>query len=47
MSKGKGLDLGVIMHVQRIPEETSQELTEGRAKYVFVLTAKKRGFDIF
>lgn len=40
MSKGKGLDLGVIVHVRRIPEETSQELTGEDTKYVFVLTAK-------
>lgn len=31
---------GVIMQVLRIPEETSQELTGERTKYVFVLTAK-------
>lgn len=28
MSKGKGLDLGVIVHVLRIPEEASQELSK-------------------
>ena len=27
MSKAEGLDLGVSVRVQRIPEETSQELT--------------------
>lgn len=40
MSKGRGLDLGVIVNVLRIPEETSQELTGERIKYVFVLTVK-------
>lgn len=40
MSKGKGLDLGAIVHVLRIPEEASQELTRKRTHYVFALTVK-------
>lgn len=43
MSKGKGLDVGGVMHFQGIPEETSQDPTGDRTKYVFVLTAKPRG----
>lgn len=40
MSKAEGLDRGVVVHVLRIPEEASQELTGEGAKYAIVLTAK-------
>lgn len=44
MSEGKkGLDLGIIVRVLRIPEGASPELTGEGTKYVFVLTAKKPG----
>lgn len=36
---GEGQDRGVARRLQRIPEEASQELTEGR-KYVFALRAE-------
>lgn len=45
MLKGKGAGLeGFIMNLQKIPEKTSQELTEARVKYVLQLTAKQRRF---
>lgn len=40
MSQVKGLDLGVIVDVLRIPEEASQELTGDRTKYVFAFKVK-------
>lgn len=42
MSKGKGLDLGVIVHVRRIPEETSQELTGEGHKVCVCVDSKAR-----
>lgn len=42
MSKAKGLDQGVVVHVLRIPEEASQELTGERAKYAFCVDSKAR-----